>query len=125
MKENIHDLIKEKFGANIHHDERWLGKGGGAPEKFEQDQFKLEEIPESASPYYSEIPSDEEDAQLRSIKQALPLLTEKQREVIQLCGSEGLSLQAAADKLGVTKSAVQGILVATLISGGAKGWIRP
>lgn len=106
-KEDIHDVIKAKFGTNIRDDERWQGKRHAEGGEFEQDKAGLDQVPEDASPYHNGEMPREARIRLRSIEAAWPKLTEKQRQIVQLCGIDGLSLDAAGKRLGISKDSAR------------------
>ncbi len=101
---DIHDMIKEKFGRNLHHDEQFSDREYTADET-EEGMRNLNNVPESASPYYIEELTHEQEMRLRSIKEMMPKLTVRQQQVMYLCGIKELNLQEAADVMGVTKTA--------------------
>ena len=109
--EDIHHLIKEKFGTNRHHDERfsrlkyaeWAQSNA---ESVENDESELENLSESDSPYYRHPLTGEEEARLHTIRNVWPTLTARQKQVIFLCGIKEYTPAAAARTMGVSSSAV-------------------
>jgi DNA-directed RNA polymerase specialized sigma24 family protein len=113
-EDDIHQAVREKFGTNARHDERFSDKTYWTWVESQmrpdtENPEAMDNLPESASPYTEEI-SREGRIRLRAIREAWPMLSRRQQQVVWLCGVKEMSIQEAAETIGKTKAAAQGLL---------------
>lgn len=104
--------IKKKFGKKqaVKKDEIVSTKGywdslpeNDEGEKIESEFSNPDLLPENAGTWHVEL-SDKQQEKLDSIREGLDLLTEQERKIVDLC-AEGLSLERASRKMGLSKDA--------------------
>lgn len=115
-KKSIHELIKEKFGKNKLTDERFSKKKywesipqNDEGEPIEPIKANPDKLPETSGAWQVNL-TDKQIEKLHAIDEAIDLLTYQERKIVELLGN-GLSLDRAARKLGLSKSAGQSALI--------------
>lgn len=73
---------------------------------YEPPEANPDVLPESASLWYQD-PAVLDDPRLAVVKKEWGNLTMRQRDILQLCGYEGRTIENAAVKLGISKGTVQ------------------
>lgn len=89
----------------------WLDSKGDYNQEHqavEPSEANPDVIQESEGLYYIQPIISEE--QIEMIRKALPFLTDKQKQVLQLLGYEGKTLESVGAILGISKQAVLSIL---------------
>jgi RNA polymerase sigma factor (sigma-70 family) len=96
----IHRLIKERFGTNKTHDERF-GQYGEVDPVYHEDVVCPDEDTRL---------SESQKEKLESIKEVSKILPPQQQKVLYYYGVEQMTFKEVAEKLGVEEGTVKGYM---------------